>query len=211
MRIIASLCSLTLALPVSADSRCANLRQRVVVQHHAAVVAVKQAVIAPIAVAAFTPVVSVPQYSAGYADHSGSSEVRELKQAILELRQAIQGMQQGGAPGQPPPANDLESRAVKILSARCASCHNETTAASKGGKFLLFKGGQPNQELDLLDVMHVAQRAVAGSMPPQPMQPIPDEEAQVLHEWANSKVIAARTARKQQVQPPAPQPEPAKP
>ena len=184
-----------------AEADCRAVRQRVVVQHAAVahqVVAVKQAVITPVAVAAFAYPVQVPTYSVGWDAHGG--EIQELRKTVKELTQALKSIQPGAAqqPAQPP-ADDLQAKALKIVTARCAQCHTEQTAKGMGGDFVILKGGQFNPALSTLDVVHIADRSHSGSMPPPKSgPPIPDEEAQVLRGLAEQLVKAERQARKAQ-------------
>lgn len=194
MRLFAVLTALSVAASASGDS-CRAVRQRVVVQHHAAV-AVKQAVIAPIAVAAYAPIVTVPQYSVGW--DSGAGEVAELRKAIKELREAIQGLQ-GPGTGQGAQGNDVQVRAIKILTSHCARCHAEPVAKAEGGDFVMFKGGQINTSLSRDDLWHIWERSDSGSMPPPKKgEPISDDEARVLREWLGQVAKVERAARKQQ-------------
>lgn len=198
--LLTPLLAVLLAVPTADGSGCIQ-RSRVVVQRQVVqAVAVKQAVITPVAVAAFTAVpVAVPQYSVGIAPNAGSGELEELRQAIQELRQAIQGLKAAPAP---PPEDDLQAKAARILNNRCALCHSEGTAAKEGGGFVMFKDGRLSSGLSREEVFHIWERADAGSMPPKDKgQPIPDEEARLLREWVSQKARVERELRRTQKQP----------
>jgi len=197
------------AIP-NAGADCHVQRQRVIV-HHAAiahqVVAVKQAVVTPITVAAFAAYpVQVPTYSVGYDPHAG--EIQELRKTVRELTRALQGLSSGTATGRPtpsptptptpaPPSDDLQAKALKVITARCAQCHTEQTAKGMGGNFTILRGGNFDPALTTLDVVHLADRAHSGSMPPPKSgPPIPDEEAAILRAFAEKLVKQERQARK---------------
>lgn len=153
-------------------------------------------------VAVFEPVKAV--YAVGGATQAVTAEGAELARSLEKLTLAVEKLAaaKAGEAGQAqPPTNALQARAIQVMQARCASCHNEATAKAQGGDFVLFQGGQLVGTLDTLDVLHSANRAWSGSMPPPGKgPPVPQAEAQVLMDWAASIVKAERLQRKAQPQ-----------
>jgi hypothetical protein len=99
-------------------------------QHHAAAVVVPY---------------YAPSYSVGY---NGSEELAGIVKALIEDNKAmrqdlIQAIKAGPgvAPGTLLP---LKARppGLEIMAAKCATCHDESTAKAKGGGHLLFRGGE---------------------------------------------------------------------
>lgn len=160
---------LFVAGPLAADCH----RQRVIVQHHAAVVNHHvAAVVAPVYVAQYVPV-QVPTYSVGYAAPQQQQDT-SLALAVEKLSLAVERLSKGGAQTQ---ADSLDAKAAGVLAARCASCH--TGAASKG-KLAIFTA--PGQLAPTVDRFLLWEAADSGRMP-KGGQPIPDDEARVLREW----------------------------
>ena len=195
---VAGICGL-LCIP-SAEADCQAIRQRVIV-HHAAhqVVAVKQAVIAPIAVATFAAYpVHVPTYSVGYDPHGG--EIQELRKTVKELTQALKGMQNGVTPQQTaqPAPDDIKARAIQLVSAKCGSCH---TGATPSGKFVIFtEPGKMNTGLNILDLVEMEKQSKDGRMPKgQPS--LTDPEFQLLEQWVELERQAVRKSVKAQGNP----------
>lgn len=189
------LAALALILTLFVGPLAADCRQRVVVHRQAVVHAAAVAVVAPVYVAQFVPV-QVPTYSVGYAPQQvqQSQDADALARAVEKLTAAVEKLS-GGAQ---PQADNLQSRALGILNARCASCHSDATAKA-GGDFVLLKGGQLNPTLDVLDITHAANRAYNGSMPPKgKAPPLSDDEARVLRDWSEQVTQATRAARKAQ-------------
>ena len=192
---VVGVCGL-LCIP-SAEADCRAVRQRVIV-HHAAhqVVAVKQAVIAPIAVAAFAAYpVQVPTYSVGYDPHGG--EIQELRKTVKELTQTLKGMQNGTAPQQTaqPAPDDIKARAIQLVSAKCGSCH---TGANPSGKFTIFsEPGKMNAGLNILEMVEMEKQAKDGRMP-KAQPPLTDSEFQLLEQWVELERQAVRKAIKAQ-------------
>lgn len=181
---------LLLTAAVLADADC-FVRQRVVVPHHAAVVA---QVVTPVAVATFVPV-QVPVYSVTYAPDQSAALVAEVQQLRRELQIQTQQLQQLRGPvpqGQPVPQQQPVSQnapapekqasgdPMKTFQAKCASCHDKASAA-KGGGFAFLDNGQYGQ-LDFKKALKIGTHVYTGKMPPG-KEKLTDQEVAEVMSW----------------------------
>lgn len=130
MKILLALCSLALV----AGDVFATCPQRRGVVHQAAVVT-------PIITTAFVPVY-VPQYSTAY---DPSPDLEGIKQELQKMKQLFQNLQPAPAPflkEKTSRGGPVDALAVYagVIKAKCAACHHDSNAKTKGANFVLLAG-----------------------------------------------------------------------
>jgi mono/diheme cytochrome c family protein len=133
-----------------------------------------------------------PVYAVGGGYRGEGAETAELARALEKLTLAVDRLASKGT--EPQAAADLGPRALAVVNARCAKCHEQGVAAL-GGDFVLTKGGQWYEGLTAADLIQSAKKVADGTMP-KGGAPLPPEEKQVLSAYADQKYAAERQVRK---------------
>lgn len=191
-----------LALPVEAQ-QCGTVRSVYRAPVYQASVYATPTYVAPtynqVVVTQFLAVpVVVPAYSIGYSPAGQGQDSQQLQLDILKLRLELEKLksapnvqqlqqpktqQQPQNPPMPPVQNGL-SDGAKLMSVKCASCHDAGVSKTKGGGLTLTQGGQ------LLPMPGVVQAKVMlevfqGRMPPNTK--LTDEEVGILFAYLDKK------------------------
>jgi hypothetical protein len=138
----------------------------------------------------FNPFLGNTVYGSGFGygyppnqqmDNSLQEDVDDLKADVREIRQQLYGISQaliglgGTTVPAPPPATT--PTAGSILGTRCASCHGANLATPKGGLFIA-----PGVPLAPAKAKLAGLRATNGEMPPNGPQLTPEEITQLKSE-----------------------------
>lgn len=160
----------------------------------------KQAVVTHHQPAIALTVPYVDPYWSFVVGNGADARIKKLEESIDKLttiadRQAqilehLRGQGTGGATAAGESAITIQARSV--LQTNCASCH--TGDAAKGGLRL-------DGELSVADKLLVSQVVTSGAMPPQPKEPLSDDEAAIIAAWANEDKAAVRAWLRSQREP----------
>ena len=184
--------TLLYGLPIVHACPGLTVHNRVVVQR--AVVVEKVAVVAPVAVFAVQTAI-VPTYSAVYtppvaaavapAASPCDAQIQALRAEMAQMKAQLRAP--GVVPSVPPPMGKVQEETVAppdpkttadpgavILQNRCASCHEKTVAATKGGSFVMFDGAR---ELELTNrQVNKVGRMIADDRMPKGAPPLTQDE-----------------------------------
>ena len=144
------ICGIMLFVLAPAIYASSCVRSRVVAVKQ--VVAVQALAVAPVAVA--YPY-QYPAYSASY-----NAEVGAIVEELRKLREEVSRIANGGKAGEP-------VSFAALVTARCASCHQEKVAADQGGGFVLVENDGAAAILSLAEKRRVVQLVEEGKMPPR--------------------------------------------
>lgn len=88
-----------------------------------------------------------------------------LLAALRDIQGRLDRLERGPAAASPSDRRDAAAAPhVAIMAAKCAKCHDESTAAAQGGGLTLLKAGQV-VELDAATVAQVIKDVYSGKMP----------------------------------------------
>ena len=108
----------------------------------------------------------VPAYQVSY-----SAQEDLLKQILIELkglRQDIQGLTPNTAPA---------SNGASLLGSRCAGCHQDGVAETKGGGFVIVEKNGTLAELSLAEKRRMVRLVTQGKMPPTGALSVAEQKA----------------------------------
>jgi mono/diheme cytochrome c family protein len=112
---------------------------------------------------------TLPIYGATYssAEPQQAATAVTLAEILAELKAlradmaALRSPQQGGGIVQ-----ELKANPIDVVKAKCASCHNPKTAATKGGELVLIGDDSKLSHLSRADRRAIIDRVNKGTMPP---------------------------------------------
>lgn len=142
---------LTLGLITCSAYATCVVRQRVVVAAQDAVVVQKV----------------IPLYTATYVgDNNNNQSILEALKAIENRIKNLEASKPQNDPFNPPTTNN----GLKVITTRCASCHDDKNAAGRGGNLTLIKNGNLVNLTDR-QALKVITKTYKGEMPPKSTKP----------------------------------------